>query len=43
MEDTMIGSVSWTRPLTLDETSPSTIHDFVETNQGHASEGFIIP
>lgn len=41
--DEMIALASWGRLLTLDSYDPTTIRDFVETNRGHAPEGFITP
>jgi len=41
--DHMIALASWARLLTLDDYDPETIRDFVETNRGHAPEGFITP
>jgi len=32
---------SWTRQLTLDSFNATTIRNFVNTNRGHAPEGFI--
>ena len=41
--DSLIALVSWARLLSLDNFDPGTILNFVETNRGHAPEGFITP
>ncbi len=41
--DTVIALASWAHLLKLDSYDPATIRSFVETNRGHAPEGFITP
>ena len=41
--DSMIALASWAHLQKLDSYDPIAIRDFVETNRGHAPEGFITP